>query len=146
MFLCWRWTFTMLNKVRNLQWLLGSLPPRKELQLWSIKENFRVCFGCHTAFKFINRKIHSREIIVRDENRFHHFKDGSCSCEDYWQCYVWVLSFSCRHTEITGWNNTRQCWDTSEITGWNKNQMIGRIHQKITEKYSKLSAEKDIFI
>ncbi|MQL86328.1 hypothetical protein Taro_018846 [Colocasia esculenta] len=25
-----------------------------------------------------------REIVVRDRNRFHHFKDGSCSCNDYW--------------------------------------------------------------
>jgi hypothetical protein len=28
------------------------------------------------------------EIIVRDRIRFHHFKDGSCSCKDYW----WLLS------------------------------------------------------
>ncbi|KAG6481085.1 hypothetical protein ZIOFF_057677 [Zingiber officinale] len=24
------------------------------------------------------------EIIVRDDKRFHHFKDGKCSCGDYW--------------------------------------------------------------
>ncbi|RWR84783.1 pentatricopeptide repeat-containing protein [Cinnamomum micranthum f. kanehirae] len=48
-----------------------------------IKKNFQVCGDCHTAFKFIC-KIVSREIIVRDINRFHHFRDGLCSCGDYW--------------------------------------------------------------
>lgn len=48
-----------------------------------IKKNLRVCLDCHTAFKFIC-KIVSREIIIRDVNRFHHFRDGSCSCGDYW--------------------------------------------------------------
>ncbi|XP_047086778.1 pentatricopeptide repeat-containing protein At3g26782, mitochondrial-like [Lolium rigidum] len=46
-------------------------------------KNLRVCTDCHTAMKFISR-ISGREIIVRDLQRFHHFKDGSCSCGDYW--------------------------------------------------------------
>ncbi|KAG9459069.1 hypothetical protein H6P81_003577 [Aristolochia fimbriata] len=29
-------------------------------------------------------KIEEREVIVRDANRFHHFKEGCCSCGDYW--------------------------------------------------------------
>ncbi|KAJ8467175.1 hypothetical protein OPV22_029727 [Ensete ventricosum] len=48
-----------------------------------VKKNLRVCRDCHTAFKFIC-KIVSTEIILRDINRFHHFKDGACSCGDYW--------------------------------------------------------------
>eukprot|EP01018_Ginkgo_biloba_P022395 Gb_02037 [translate_table: standard] len=48
-----------------------------------ITKNLRVCGDCHTATKFIS-KIAEREIIVRDANRFHHFKDGLCSCGDYW--------------------------------------------------------------
>lgn len=48
-----------------------------------VKKNLRVCKDCHAAFKFIC-KIVSREIILRDINRFHHFKDGACSCGDYW--------------------------------------------------------------
>eukprot|EP01018_Ginkgo_biloba_P019587 Gb_24126 [translate_table: standard] len=48
-----------------------------------IMKNLRVCGDCHHATKFISRIIH-REIIVRDANRFHHFKDGLCSCGDYW--------------------------------------------------------------
>ncbi|GAB4826989.1 hypothetical protein Ancab_033870 [Ancistrocladus abbreviatus] len=48
-----------------------------------VKKNLRICIDCHTVFKFIC-KIESREIIVRDNNRYHHFRDGSCSCGDYW--------------------------------------------------------------
>eukprot|EP01018_Ginkgo_biloba_P005421 Gb_25283 [translate_table: standard] len=48
-----------------------------------ITKNLRVCADCHNATKFIS-KIVMREIIVRDANRFHHFKDGLCSCGDYW--------------------------------------------------------------
>eukprot|EP01018_Ginkgo_biloba_P010984 Gb_29028 [translate_table: standard] len=46
-------------------------------------KNLRVCGDCHIAIKFIS-KIVGREIVVRDANRFHHFKDGLCSCGDYW--------------------------------------------------------------
>ncbi|XP_057870782.1 pentatricopeptide repeat-containing protein At4g02750-like isoform X2 [Cryptomeria japonica] len=48
-----------------------------------IVKNLRVCVNCHTATKFIS-KIVAREIIVRDGNRFHYFKQGQCSCGDYW--------------------------------------------------------------
>lgn len=48
-----------------------------------IVKNLRVCSDCHSATKFISR-IYSREIVVRDRNRFHHFKDGLCSCKDFW--------------------------------------------------------------
>nr|GLL41181.1 putative pentatricopeptide repeat-containing protein At3g23330 [Ipomoea trifida] len=48
-----------------------------------VTKNLRVCVDCHTATKFIS-KIMGREIIVRDNNRYHHFKDGVCSCGDYW--------------------------------------------------------------
>ncbi|KAK8930840.1 putative pentatricopeptide repeat-containing protein [Platanthera zijinensis] len=48
-----------------------------------IVKNLRVCWDCHDATKFIS-KVFDREIVVRDRNRFHHFKDGLCSCKDYW--------------------------------------------------------------
>eukprot|EP01018_Ginkgo_biloba_P020813 Gb_00194 [translate_table: standard] len=48
-----------------------------------ITKNLRVCGDCHSATKFIS-KIVRREILVRDANRFHLFKDGMCSCRDYW--------------------------------------------------------------
>ncbi|KAL1533723.1 Pentatricopeptide repeat-containing protein [Salvia divinorum] len=46
-------------------------------------KNLRICGDCHNAIKFMS-KAESREIIVRDVKRFHHFKDGECSCGDYW--------------------------------------------------------------
>eukprot|EP01018_Ginkgo_biloba_P002684 Gb_08253 [translate_table: standard] len=48
-----------------------------------IIKNLRVCGNCHIAIKYISRIV-GREIVVRDANRFHHFKDGLCSCGDYW--------------------------------------------------------------
>lgn len=48
-----------------------------------IMKNLRVCEDCHAALKLIS-EIANREIVVRDRNRFHCFKDGSCSCRDYW--------------------------------------------------------------
>jgi pentatricopeptide repeat protein len=48
-----------------------------------IVKNLRVCEDCHTATKLIS-KVYERELIVRDRNRFHHFKGGACSCMDYW--------------------------------------------------------------
>ncbi|KAL5853847.1 hypothetical protein ACOSQ3_008965 [Xanthoceras sorbifolium] len=48
-----------------------------------IMKNLRICNDCHTAAKFISRAF-NREIVVRDRHRFHHFKQGSCSCMDYW--------------------------------------------------------------
>ncbi|KAF5750615.1 Pentatricopeptide repeat (PPR) superfamily protein [Tripterygium wilfordii] len=48
-----------------------------------IVKNLRVCEDCHTATKLIS-KVFERELIVRDRNRFHHFKGGACSCMDYW--------------------------------------------------------------
>ncbi|KAL4614371.1 hypothetical protein ACB092_07G049400 [Castanea dentata] len=47
-----------------------------------VAKNLRVCNDCHTATKFIS-KIVDREIILRDVRRFHHFRNGTCSCGDY---------------------------------------------------------------
>lgn len=48
-----------------------------------IIKNLRVCEDCHTVMKLIS-KIYDREIVMRDRTRFHHFKDGRCTCGDYW--------------------------------------------------------------
>ncbi|CAN8231201.1 unnamed protein product [Cochlearia groenlandica] len=48
-----------------------------------VVKNLRVCADCHQAVKLLS-KVYSREIVVRDRSRFHHFKDGTCSCQDYW--------------------------------------------------------------
>jgi hypothetical protein len=49
---------------------------------------------CHNTIKFIS-KVVMWEIIVRDANRFHHFKDELCSCGYYWYLQLkikqWIL-------------------------------------------------------
>ncbi|KAF3784076.1 Pentatricopeptide repeat-containing protein [Nymphaea thermarum] len=57
-----------------------STPPRTPIR---IVKNLRICVDCHLAFKLMSREF-DRAIVIRDCNRFHHFKDGSCSCRDYW--------------------------------------------------------------
>lgn len=59
---------------------LLSTPQSSPLYVY---KNLRVCSDCHTATKFIS-KVRRKEIVVRDANRFHRFKDGVCSCNDYW--------------------------------------------------------------
>ncbi|KAM7263269.1 hypothetical protein ACFE04_000952 [Oxalis oulophora] len=44
-----------------------------------VRKNLRVCGDCHNATKYISL-VTGREIIVRDMHRFHHFKNGTCSC------------------------------------------------------------------
>lgn len=48
-----------------------------------IVKNLRVCRDCHTVMKLIS-KVYGLEIVVRDRSRFHTFRDGYCSCRDYW--------------------------------------------------------------
>jgi pentatricopeptide repeat protein len=59
---------------------LLKTPPGTPIHIF---KNLRVCGDCHNATKFIS-KIVGREIVARDASRFHHFKDGVCSCGDYW--------------------------------------------------------------
>ncbi|GJV51429.1 pentatricopeptide repeat-containing protein [Tanacetum coccineum] len=44
----------------------------------NIMKNLRICDDCHMFMKMASR-VTSRELIVRDANRFHHFQDGLCS-------------------------------------------------------------------
>ncbi|KAL9352847.1 hypothetical protein Peur_055527 [Populus x canadensis] len=59
---------------------LLALPPGVPIR---ITKNLRICGDCHSAFKFISGIV-GREIIVRDNNRFHRFRDSQCSCRDFW--------------------------------------------------------------
>ncbi|KZV39599.1 pentatricopeptide repeat-containing protein [Dorcoceras hygrometricum] len=59
---------------------LITFPPERLIR---VMKNLRVCGDCHTAIKFIS-KCTGRTIIVRDNNRFHTFSNGQCSCGDYW--------------------------------------------------------------
>ncbi|KAI7989881.1 Pentatricopeptide repeat-containing protein [Camellia lanceoleosa] len=57
-----------------------TTPARAQIR---IIKNLRVCGDCHSALKIISKLV-GRELIIRDAKRFHHFKDGLCSCCDYW--------------------------------------------------------------
>ncbi|KAJ4704973.1 Pentatricopeptide repeat [Melia azedarach] len=48
-----------------------------------IMKNLRICGDCHSAFKLLS-EIYATEMMVRDAIRFHHFKNGACSCMDFW--------------------------------------------------------------
>ncbi|CAL5364843.1 unnamed protein product [Camellia sinensis] len=47
-----------------------------------VMKNLRVCTDCHNFIKYTSYLL-KREIIVRDIHRYHHFRDGKCSCADY---------------------------------------------------------------
>ncbi|XP_015571955.1 pentatricopeptide repeat-containing protein At3g47530 isoform X2 [Ricinus communis] len=47
-----------------------------------IAKNLRTCVDCHNFAKFLSG-VYNREVIVRDRTRFHHFREGHCSCNDY---------------------------------------------------------------
>ncbi|KAL8491430.1 hypothetical protein ACS0TY_023162 [Phlomoides rotata] len=49
----------------------------------NINKNLRICGDCHVVMKLVS-KLYGREIVVRDRTRFHRFKEGSCSCRDFW--------------------------------------------------------------
>ena len=48
-----------------------------------IMKNIRICVDCHNFMKLASELV-DMEIVVRDSNRFHHFKVKVCSCNDYW--------------------------------------------------------------
>nr|GEX26285.1 pentatricopeptide repeat-containing protein At5g04780 [Tanacetum cinerariifolium] len=65
-----------LALVYGLMCLPSSAPIR-------IMKNLRICGDCHVFMKLAS-KITGREIVVRDINRFHHFRNGLCSCGEFW--------------------------------------------------------------
>ncbi|KAK1262709.1 Pentatricopeptide repeat-containing protein [Acorus gramineus] len=77
------------EKERNLSWhseklaLAFGLINTERGAIIRIVKNLRVCEDCHTVMKIVSEAF-DRVLVVRDRNRFHHFKDGSCSCKDYW--------------------------------------------------------------
>ncbi|CAB4303238.1 unnamed protein product [Prunus armeniaca] len=62
----------------------GLLNTAPGMPIW-VTKNLYMCQSCHNTIKFIS-KVVRREISVRDTEKFHHFKDGSCTCGDegYW--------------------------------------------------------------
>ncbi|XP_022545112.2 pentatricopeptide repeat-containing protein At5g66520-like [Brassica napus] len=48
-----------------------------------VMKNLRVCKDCHKVMKLVS-EIYKRDIVMRDRTRFHRFRDGKCTCGDYW--------------------------------------------------------------
>ncbi|XP_027344827.1 putative pentatricopeptide repeat-containing protein At3g15930 [Abrus precatorius] len=48
-----------------------------------IVKNLRMCVDCHHMAKLVS-EVYNRELIIRDKTRFHHFRHGSCSCNNFW--------------------------------------------------------------
>ncbi|XAR68664.1 hypothetical protein NMG60_11003868 [Bertholletia excelsa] len=73
---------TMYTHSEKLAITFGLLSLSSAIPIRVIK-NLRVCNDCHNWIKFVS-KISNRVVVVRDAYRFHHFKGGACSCNDYW--------------------------------------------------------------
>lgn len=63
--------------------LAYALITTKDGSVIRIVKNLRICVDCHLFMCGVS-EITGREIIVRDNMRFHHFRDGSCSCCNFW--------------------------------------------------------------
>ncbi|KAL5709674.1 hypothetical protein ACHQM5_020334 [Ranunculus cassubicifolius] len=48
-----------------------------------VVKNIHLCGDCHTFFKCASSVL-GREISFRDASGFHIFRNGECSCRDYW--------------------------------------------------------------
>lgn len=48
-----------------------------------IVNNLQICGDCHSFMK-VTSQVYNREIVIRDNGRFHQFQGGQCSCRDYW--------------------------------------------------------------
>ncbi|KAL7204620.1 hypothetical protein ACSBR2_017658 [Camellia fascicularis] len=48
-----------------------------------VAKNLRTCVDCHNFAKVLSG-VYNCEVIIRDRTRFHHFREGRCSCNDYW--------------------------------------------------------------
>lgn len=63
-----------------IAYALAALAPGEPIYATS---NLRVCPDCHEVTKRLSA-LYARDIYIRDANRHHHFRDGHCSCGDYW--------------------------------------------------------------
>ncbi|XP_043703590.1 pentatricopeptide repeat-containing protein At5g03800 isoform X2 [Telopea speciosissima] len=48
-----------------------------------VMKNIHLCGDCHTFLKYVSI-VTKREVSLRDASGFHNFRDGECSCRDYW--------------------------------------------------------------
>lgn len=57
-----------------------STPPGTKIR---VAKDLRICVDCHNFAKILSA-VYNRVVIIRDRHRSHHFREGHCSCNDYW--------------------------------------------------------------
>ncbi|KAE8654585.1 putative pentatricopeptide repeat-containing protein [Hibiscus syriacus] len=64
----------------GLAHLRGGWDERRVIRIF---KDLRICGDCDDFVKCLSRIV-KVVFVARDANRFHQFKDGLCSCRDYW--------------------------------------------------------------
>ncbi|KAM7472293.1 hypothetical protein LguiA_010476 [Lonicera macranthoides] len=72
----------LLSHTEKLAITYGLIKTKNNGPIRVIK-NTRICSDCHTAAKYMSL-ARRREIFLKDGVRFHHFREGKCSCNDLW--------------------------------------------------------------
>ncbi|KAM7268405.1 hypothetical protein ACFE04_010571 [Oxalis oulophora] len=72
----------LVNHSEKLAMAFGVLttPPGTTIR---VANSCRLCVDCHNFAKFLS-EVYNREVDIRDGKKFHHFREGHCSCNDYW--------------------------------------------------------------
>ncbi|CDY10665.1 BnaA05g16970D [Brassica napus] len=74
--------FMLRRHSEKLAMAFGLISTNKGTRIRIVK-NLRVCSDCHSFAKLAS-KVYNREIVLRDNNRFHFISQGKCSCNDFW--------------------------------------------------------------
>ncbi|GFY97442.1 pentatricopeptide (PPR) repeat-containing protein [Actinidia rufa] len=72
----------LLTHTEKLAVMYGLLKTGSSAPIRVIK-NTRVCSDCHMFAKYASL-MKCRDILLKDGVRFHHFREGKCSCNDFW--------------------------------------------------------------
>lgn len=72
----------LLAHTEKLAITYGLIKLKNKAPIRVIK-NTRICSDCHTVAKYVSL-LRKHQIILKDGVRFHHFREGKCSCNDFW--------------------------------------------------------------
>ncbi|GAB2281505.1 hypothetical protein Dimus_016090, partial [Dionaea muscipula] len=73
----------LLSHPEKLAITYGLMKTRNSGSPIRVMQKTRMCSDCHRLATFISL-VRNREIIVKVGGRFHHFRQGNCSCNDCW--------------------------------------------------------------
>ncbi|CAN1219436.1 Pentatricopeptide repeat-containing protein At5g66520 [Linum perenne] len=81
--------YSMLKAMIERLTIEGYVPDTSQVLFDIEEEEKETALQYHSeklaiAFGFINTKVYGRDIILRDRVRYHHFRNGACSCKDFW--------------------------------------------------------------